>query len=224
MKEKILWICPSRKRPDRLDRLINSWMLTTEGLSDLLVVIDSDDQSYEGIIKKYPNVMWEITEPVFGSFLHLINTKAVKYSTEYNYIGFMEDDIVFETNKYESKFILKLKELGNTGIIHARDGVDKKRFISIPVVDTHIIRTLGWFAPTCLKSLWADNFWRAMADHLGTYFKFEDVMIRHYHYSKHADVIKDEISAVVDGNYNVDAASYKLYMETEFVNDMRKIK
>jgi hypothetical protein len=25
MKDKILWICPSRKRPDRLERLIKSW-------------------------------------------------------------------------------------------------------------------------------------------------------------------------------------------------------
>jgi hypothetical protein len=73
MKEKILWICPSRKRPDRLERLIKSWKATTTNQSNLLVVIDSDDSSYEDLIKQYPEVMWEITEPVFGSFLHLIN-------------------------------------------------------------------------------------------------------------------------------------------------------
>jgi hypothetical protein len=224
MKEKILWICPSRKRPDRLERLIKSWKTTTTNQSNLLVVIDSDDSSYEDLIKQYPEVMWEITEPVFGSFLHLINAKATKYSTEYNYIGFMEDDIVFETVGYESRFISKLKELGKTGIVHARDGIDKRKFISIPVINTHIIRTLGWFAPPCLKSLWADNFWRALADHLGTYFKFEDIVIRHYHYSKHSDVEKDEISVIVDNNYGIDAENYKLYIETAFLSDMSKFK
>ena len=44
--------------------------------------------------------MWEITEPVFGSFLHLINAEAVKYSTDYNYAGYMEDAIFFETAGY----------------------------------------------------------------------------------------------------------------------------
>lgn len=224
MKNKILWICPSRKRPDRLERLILSWKSTTSNLSDLLVVIDSDDDSYNELIVKYPDVIWEITEPVFGSFLHLINSKAVKYSTEYQYIGFMEDDIVFETQGYESKFISKLKELGKTGIVHAKDGIDKRRFLSIPVVDSYIIRTLGWFAPPCLKSLWADNFWREMANSLETYYKFDDVMIRHYHYSRDENTDKDETSFVVDGNYHPDKESYYKYLENNFKNDMNKLK
>ena len=224
MKEHILWICPSRKRPDRLERLINSWEKTTSGLSKLLVIIDTDDNSYTNLIKKYPSVMWEITEPVFGSFLHLINAKALKYSTEYEFIGFMEDDIVFETEQYEFKFIAKLKELGATGMVHARDGIDKRKFISIPVVNSYIIRQLGWFSPPCLKSLWADNFWRAMADHVGTYFKFDDVMIRHYHYSKDSTIDKDEVSSIVDNNYGIDADSYKKYIEHDFLNDMEKLK
>lgn len=224
MKEKILWLCPSRKRPDRLERLILSWKDTTTGFSTLLVVIDTDDDSYDNLIKKYPEVIWEITEPVFGSFLHLINSKAVKYSTEYQYIGFMEDDIVFETVGYENKFIEKLKELGQTGIVHARDGVDKRKFISIPVIDSYIIRTLGWFSPPCLKSLWADNFWREMADYLKTYYKFDEVMIKHYHYSKHPDIEKDQISNMVDSNYGIDAENYKKYMETSFLEDMKKLK
>lgn len=224
MKEKILWICPSRKRPERLERLLLSWQNTTENLSELLVIVDSDDNSYEDLIKKYTNVKWEITEPAFGSFLHLINSKAVKYSTEYQYIGFMEDDIVFETPEYESKFISKLKELGKTGIVHAKDGVDKIKFVSIPVVDSYIIRTLGWFSPPCLKSLWADNFWRAMATTLGTYYKFEDVTIKHYHYSKHSDIEKDQISNMVDANYGIDAENYKIYIESSFSEDMKKLK
>lgn len=224
MKNKILWICPSRKRPDRLERLIKSWEHTTEGFSNLLVVIDSDDHSYTDLMNQYPKVMWEITKPVFGSFLHLINVKAVKYSTEYNYIGFMEDDIVFETVGYESKFISKLKELGPTGIVHAADGVDKIKFISIPVVNSYIIRTLGWFAPPCLKSLWADNFWRAMANHLGTYYKFNDILIKHYHYSRDKTIEVDQISNMVDANYGIDAESYKSYMESLFLEDMKKLK
>jgi glycosyltransferase involved in cell wall biosynthesis len=223
MKEKILWICPSRKRPERLERLIKSWKNTTTNLSDLLVVIDSDDDSYQELIKKYPEVIWEITDPVFGSFLHLINSKAVKYSTEYQYIGFMEDDIVFETSGYESRFIKKLKELGKTGIVHAKDGIDKRKFVSIPVVDSYIIRTLGWFAPPCLKSLWADNFWREMATAVGTYYKFEDVVIKHYHYSRDENTSKDETSIIVDNNFYPDKEAFYNYLNNDFKTDMEKL-
>jgi hypothetical protein len=224
MKEKILWICPSRKRPERLERLINSWKKATTNLSDLLIVIDSDDDSYNKLMEIYKEPIWEITEPAVGSFLHLINSKALTYSTEYRYIGFMEDDIVFETPGYEIKFINKLKKLGKTGIVHAMDGVDKRKFVSIPVVNSHIIKTLGWFSPPCLKSLWADNFWREMANYLGTYYKFEDVMIRHYHYSRYNDIGKDQISNIVDANFNTDGDNYKKYMESSFLTDMKKLK
>jgi|694.fasta_scaffold44790_7 hypothetical protein len=224
MKNKILWICPSRNRPDRLERLINSWKHTTEGLSDLVVALDDDDTFYSELIKKYPEIIWEINKPVFGSFLHLINSMALKYVDHYQYIGFMEDDIVFETAGYESKFITKLNNLGKTGIVHAKDGIDKRKFISIPVVNSYIIKTLGWFSPPCFKSLWVDNFWRQMATHLGTYYKFEDVMIRHYHYSKDPNTEKDQISMIVDNNYYPDKESYIKYMENDFLKDMEKLK
>jgi hypothetical protein len=149
---------------------------------------------------------------------------SVKYVDEYRYIGFMEDDIVFETPGYESKFITKLVELGNTGIVHARDGIDKRKFVSIPVVNSYIIKTLGWFSPPCLKSLWADNFWRSLATSLGTYYKFEDVMIRHYHYSRDENTAKDTTSEIVDSNYYPDKEAFYKYLETDFENDMRKLK
>ena len=224
MKNKILWICPSRNRPERLERLLKSWQATTEGLSDIVVALDTDDHSNDHLIKAFPDAIWEINDPVFGSFLHLINAMALKYVDEYKYIGFMEDDIVFETPGYESRFIAKLQELGKTGIVHAKDGIDKRKFVSIPVVDTYIIKTLGWFAPPVLKSLWADNFWRAMATELSTYYKFEDVMIRHYHYSRHAETEKDKISEIVDRNYNYDRDAFHKYIETDFLSDMRKLK
>jgi hypothetical protein len=224
MKEKILWICPSRKRPERLARLIESWNQTTDGLSDLLVAIDSDDTSYNNLIKEHQNIIWEKNDPIFGSFLNLLNAIALKYVDEYKYIGFMEDDIVFETAGYESQFIEKLNELGETAIVHAKDGVDKIKFISIPVVNSYIIKKLGWFAPPCLKSLWADNFWRELANNVKTYYKFDNILIKHYHYSKHPEIEKDEISIVVDSNYSIDGENYKKYMETDFQKDMEKLK
>jgi len=225
MKEKILWICPSRERPDRLEHLIKSWYKTTSGYSTLLVVKDSNDNSYDKLVNDYPEVFWKTTEPpTFGSFLSIINAQAIEYADQYQYIGFMEDDIVFETIGYEIDFISKLKELGKTGIVHAKDGMEHSSLLTIPVVNSYIIRTLGWFSPPELRSLWADNFWRDMANHLGTYYKFENIMIRHNHYSTSSTIPKDHISKVVDKNHRIDGKNYKKYKDNYFLEDMKKLK
>lgn len=223
MKNKILWICPSRNRPDRLERFLKSWRECGEGLSDVLVALDTDDKTNDRLIKEFPEVIWEINDPIFGSFLHLVNSMAVKYVDDYKYLGFIEDDVVFHTPGYESRFIKKLESLGPTGIVHAKDGIDKKKFVSLPVMNSHIVKTLGWMAPPCLKSLWADNFWRSLSTRVQTYYKFEDIMIKHHHYTRDADTEKDEVSVIVDNNYNHDRDAFVAYLENGFDADMRKL-
>lgn len=224
MKDKILWICPSRGRPQRLERMLASWKKASTGSSVMLVAIDTDDNSYDRLIPNYPEVIWEKNDPIFGSFLKLTNAMAFKYLDKYGYIGFMEDDVVFETPGYEDRFIQKLKELGETGIVHALDGFEKKHLVSLPVFHSSMIKKLGWVAPPEFKSLWVDNLWRDMAEFLKTYYKFEDVMIRHHHYTKDKTIEKDQISEIVDANYGDDRQAYINYKNNNFLNDMAKLK
>jgi hypothetical protein len=49
-------------------------------------------------------------------------------------------------------------------------------------------------------------------------------MIRHNHYSKHAETQKDEISNIVNSNYRRDREAFFRYIETEFKTDMEKLK
>ena len=226
MKDKILWITPSRKRDQKLRRTLNSWRTTTSGLSDFLVAIDNDDNSYEKTISEYSDIIWEIGEPIKGPFLHLVNRIALKYVDNYRYLGFMEDDVVFQTDGYEEKFINRLKQLGNTGIVYANDGIKKQAkrgYIGLPVLNSFILKKLGFYSPPCLKCLCGDIFWRDMAKHLGTYYRFDDILIQHLHWRKD-DGVKDEISHSVDSHLGVDKQAYDLYFEKEFLNDMAKLK
>jgi hypothetical protein len=223
MNNKILWVCPSKNRPKRLEETLKSWSLTTDFLSHIIVILDINDNSYDHLIQEYSTVTWIRSEPANGAFLHLVNKVALDNIDEYTYIGFLEDDIVFETKGFEVKFIDKLKELGPTGIVHAKDGMEKKGLLTIPVMNSNIIKKLGYMSPPCLKSLWADNFWFSMAQHLKTYHKFDDIMIRHNHYSR-SNIGKDDVSAQVDGNYPIDKKSYLKYMDTEFLIDMKKLE
>lgn len=226
MKDKILWITPSRKRNKKLERTIDSWRATTTGKSDFLVAIDSDDQSYNETIKNYSDVIWEIGEPTNGSFLHLVNRIALANMNNYTYLGFMEDDGIFKSPGYEDHFISKLKELGSTGIVYADIGSTKHKsrgYIGFPVMNSHIVRTLGFFSPPCLKSLCADDFWGIMARHLGTYYKFENLQILHL-YWRHQNENMDEVTAIVNSHLKKDKESLANYLKTDFLTDMNRLK
>lgn len=226
MKDKILWITPSRKRNKKLERTINSWRETTTGKSDFLVAIDNDDPSYNDTIKNYTDVIWKIGEPTNGYFLHLVNRIAVNYMNDYAYLGFMEDDGIFKSRGYEDHFINKLNELGSTGIVYADIGSKKHRsrgYIGFPVINSYIVRKLGFFSPPCLKSLCADDFWGIMARHLGTYYKFENLSIQHL-YWKHQNEEMDEVTVVVNSHLKSDKESLANYLKTDFLTDMNKLK
>lgn len=226
IKNKILWITPSRKRNLKLKRTIDSWRKTTTGKSDFLVAIDNDDDSYVETIKDYPEVIWEINEPINGPFLHLVNLMALKYVDQYQYLGFMEDDVVFHTVGYEDRFIEKLERLGEYGIVYANDGVKKheeRGLIGLPVLNSNIVKKLGFYSPPCLHCLCGDDYWRDLAKYLGSGYRFSDILIEHLHW-KRDDKVIDETTVSVNSHLNRDKEAYSDYLKNNFLDDMRKLK
>lgn len=220
--EKIVWITPSRKRPEKLKRLIESWKNTTSGLSDLLICYDKDDSSYDDMIKKYDDVIWCLNEGDSGSFLRILNEIALECCSQYQYLGFMEDDCVFETPNYEKKFIDKFKELGSYGIVYANDLLRTPELITLPVLNSNIVKDLGFYCPEELNCLFADNYWKDLATALSSEYYFEDITIKHLHYTVD-DNISDNISTSVDSFMGIDWQIYSNYMNTKFHKDLIKL-
>ena len=223
MKEKILWIVPSRNRPKKLERFIESFLKCTTGHADLLIGLDSDDHSCDHLIKKYPQLMWEINDPVKGSFLKVLNNMALKYAEQYQWLGFNEDDGIFKSPGYEEHFISKLKTLGKNGLVYADDLIRKRKLIYFPVMDASIVKRLGFFVPPSLQCMYADNFWRDMADHLKSFHYFPELVIQHLHYTREKNEPKDDVSVSVDSFATVDNQAYNEYIATQFKIDMEKL-
>jgi hypothetical protein len=221
--EKIVWITPSRKRPEKLKKLIESWRNTTEGLSDLLVCYDLDDNSYDKMIDEYEDVIWVVNEGETKSFLRIFNEVVKECIDQYQYIGFMEDDCIFETKNYEKRFIEKFQELGPYGIVFANDLLNTPKLITLPVLNSNIVNDLGYFCPEELNCLFADNYWRELANHLKTDYYFDDIIIKHNHYTID-NSISDETSQSVDSFVNLDGAIFNSYMSTKFITEMKKLK
>jgi len=224
LKEKILWIVPSRNRPEKLERFLNSWIATTSGLADMLIALDDDDSSCDHLFKKFPSVIWEKNPKIEGvSFLAILNSVANRYVDHYKYLGFNEDDCIFHTSNYEARFISKMKELGKNAIVYGDDMINKKGRIYFPVMDSSIVKRLGYMVPPTLRCMYADDFWRDMSKSLGAVFRFDDVKIQHLHYTRE-NGIADAISVDVNNSQSRDASAYETYMQTTFALDMEKLK
>lgn len=223
MLDRILWIVPSRNRPKKLERFLESWLNTTSGYADVLIALDEDDFSNDHLIKKYPDIIWEKKpKPEGASFLEVLNITALNYVDKYKFLAFTEDDCVFQTKDYEKRFIEKLNEIGPNAIVYGEDLVDKKNRIFFPVMNSSIVKRLGFMVPRSLRCQYADNFWRDMGIRLNSSYKFKDVIIQHLHFSVD-DGVADEISKDIYNTKFADALAYKNYYSKYFERDMKKL-
>jgi hypothetical protein len=131
-QDKILIILPTKNRLKDFEIFAESWVKTTEGKSDVLVAIDFDDTTYDGIKEKYPFI-YENVNP--GNVLKILNEVSIKYSKKYKYISFMEDDCNFVTEHWETIFINKLNEIGDYGIVWGNDLINKDYIVGLPFLD-----------------------------------------------------------------------------------------
>lgn len=217
---KIAVLIPTKERLEDFIIFADSWVNTTEGKSDVIVGIDIDDKTYEGIKDKYPFI-YEYIEP--KPFLDILNELAIKYSQDYDYIGFMEDDCNFNTKGWETTFINKINEIGDNAIVWGNDLLNGESIVGLPFVNSNLIKNLGYMCPPEIKYLWADHFWKRIGMAVNSLHYFPDVIIEHRHYST-GKRVKDSISEHVDKIGEQDFINFnRIYMNTNFQKDVHKL-
>jgi hypothetical protein len=218
---KIAVLIPTKDRLEDFIIFADSWVNTTEGHSDVIVGIDIGDETYEGIKDKYP-FKYVYIEP--KPFLDILNELALKYSNEYDYVGFMEDDCNFNTQGWESIFINKINEIGDNAIVWGNDLLNGENIVGLPFMNSKLINKLGYMCPPEIKYLWADHFWKRIGQAVGSLHYFPDVIIEHRHYST-GKREKDEVSEHVDSVGAEDFVGFnQVYMKTNFRRDINKLK
>ena len=222
MKKRIGILLPTRQRPVDFKIFADSWRKTTEGYSNVIVRIDNDDYSYDEIRKEYPEFIYEIGDR--NTALGILNELAVKYADYYDYLGFMEDDCNYNTEGWETIFINKLDELGSNSIVWGNDLINGESIIGLPIMNSNIVKKLGYMSPPELKYLWPDHFWKKLGTELNSLCYFPDVIIEHRHYST-GKREKDSISEIIDrvGAQEDTNAFNNIYM-SRFKDDVEKLR
>lgn len=222
MKKKILIIVPSRsgnsKRYPNVDRFIENWKINTQGLSDLCIALDDDDEH------KYPKrdgVIYEINPRI--RMVPTLNQIAIKYKDEYKYIAFFGDDHVIKT-KWESEFINFFDSKGGIGIAYGNDLLQGEKLPTAVCLTSNIVDALGYMAPKNLIHMYADNFWLSLGKRLNIIKYFNNVIFEHLH-PDNGKALKDTQYDESNSVFFVDQQEYNKYINSSlFDMDTQKIK
>ena len=222
MKE-ILIIVPSRSgensnRSINVERFYNNWKKHSEGLSDLCVALDDDDeQRYERI----GGVIYEVNPRI--RMIPTLNLVANKYSNEYKYIAFFGDDHVINT-EWESKFINFFKENNDIGIAYGDDLLQGAKLPTAVCLTSNIVNILGYMVPENLLHMYADNFWLTIGNEFDIIRYFNDVVFEHIHPDNgkvERDLQYREAASVAD----YDRIQFNNYLNSlKWIEDKNKIK
>lgn len=222
-KKKILVIVPSRSqgngREKNIDRFIDAWKENTEGLSDIVIALDPDDEHYYTRRKEAIYFVNKVRERMIPT----LNRCANAFAQEYEMVAFFGDDHLIKTN-WESEMYQANVECGGKGVFYGNDLLQGQRLATAVCLDSQIITSLGYFAPPMLTHLFADNFWMDLGKELGTLRYFPSIIFEHIH----PHVSKTEMDSMyVESNsfFNEDQKKYEEFLSNgEFQRAVKMIQ
>ena len=177
---------PTRKRPEMARRCIDSFRETKAlDTTDLFLIIDDDDDSYEGITDA------DKITATRGNLITAVNAAASVLAESYDALFLAADDLVFQTPGWDSLMLGTLEDMGGTGIVFPDD---KRRYDvpEHPLISSDFIQELGHFAEPSVAHFYCDNAWAELGKRTGLIRFCPEAVIEHRHYSVCAETVHDE--------------------------------
>jgi hypothetical protein len=217
MGNRVLVIVPSRGRPDKILDFYKSFKETSR-ISDLCIGLDDDDIQYP----IFDNVIYEVNPRLWMN--GTLNLIANKYANDYDFIAFLGDDHRPRTHGWDYLLVKEIDGIKN-GIAYGNDLLQGGNLPTAVLLDSNIVRTLGYMAPPTLVHLYLDNFWRDLGTALGTLVYKDDVIIEHMHYTVGKSAVDPQYLDVnTSSMYNKDSTSYSQYLQVSFQGAVTALK
>jgi len=219
----MLYICPSRGRPDNVVRLAQAWG-ETRTYADLLIALDEDDPELQGYltallayVEEHPLATWLewAVRPRMrlGGTLNYWATD-IGYLEHYSIIGFLGDDHVPRTHGFDARIKSAMDSMGGTGVVYGNDLLQGQNLPTAVAISSNVIQALGYMVPPGMVHLWIDNAWGAMGKAMERYSYLPDVIIEHLHPAGGKAEWDERYVEVNSGAvWDADETAYKAWME-----------
>jgi hypothetical protein len=218
----LLVIVPTRTRPGQLARLLDSFRATrTSPDTEILVVTDCDDDSYDGT--DWGDAAHTVITPR-AFFSGKLNAAALAHAPLYDTLMFAGDDHVFLTPGWDEILLRALDDLGGTGWVYP----DDKRRSDIPEIwlaSSDLVTELGWFAPPWQMHFYCDNIIADLGVHSGLIRYVPEAVVEHRHYSVDDTTDKDSLYSETEELFgDRDLKAFQEWRSTGFILDVARLR
>lgn len=178
MNKRLMVICPSRQRPDKLKEMVKSFHKTAKGETWLYIRLDVDDPTFDKYMEELKFV--EEDEKIFTdigprkSVTEIIN-EAFKGNPEEEYYSVTNDDFIYHTDGWDVT-------LRTPGVGFGRDGFPDRVFPVTSVINGNWVRAVNWLQLPSLERYYGDTVWGNLAIKLKQLTYYPDVFIEHKHW------------------------------------------
>ena len=184
MSELISILCPTRGRPEFMERLVQSAIETSEWNNyEFIFYIDDDDQ--ESIDQHEELKLIADVDAVIAPRCNLSQAWNKAYEKASGEIFFHAgDDLIFKTRLWDEKVSLQFRQSKDKILfVGGQDGfhAPEKNFLTHGFLHRNWVETVGYFVPPYFSSDFNDTWLNEVADMIGRKIYLKDLLIEHMH-------------------------------------------
>lgn len=221
-KTRLLSICPSRSRPEKLAYMLKTFDETKSEGTEMVVYVADDDPRLKEYIPVLDGRDYRIGPR--KTIVEVNNYFTTEVYPGLPYYQEVNDDHAYRTKGWDEKLIHVIEFHGlGWGIACGEDTVHKHwqniKHPSAALISGNIVRALGYFFWPKLKHLGCDGFIRDIGEGIDKLFYVPDVRIEHLHFvNKKADFDKDPNYSSI---YTKEATEYMEGVILEWQRDFK---
>ncbi|XAO35273.1 glycosyltransferase [Streptomyces phage Francob] len=210
---RILVIVPTRGRPDNIVRLDKA-LLDTQVDVEVMYCVDDDDPALADYVRTGIPLMIGPRKRLVGT----LNDVAKQFVDDYDIIGFLGDDVVPKTHRWDNVIRDNFKP---NMVAYGNDGWQGEGLPTGVFLDARIVSVLGYMVVPTLIHLFADNYWKALGEALGTLTYLPGVDMEHMHpYAGKAEHDQTYEEANAGPVWEHDEKAFHWYVEHELAFDV----
>jgi hypothetical protein len=215
---ELLVILPVRGRPASLPRFTEAFGATAR-TADLLVVMDADDRSYDGLDVD-ASVRVAPRKPTGPK----VNAAAADHAPGYRAVMFAGDDNVCVTPGWDEILLAALDGMGGTGVVWADDLSGHRDLPCSAMLSSDIVLALGWMCLPGTAHFFVDNAWRDLGAGAGCLKRCDDAVIEHRH-PDYGKAPRDELYVTARHLYwRHDKAAYAMWKTERMCHDVATVR
>ena len=174
-------LVPSRGRPDKLIRMIDSALdkAANDKRIEFCVWIDDDDFSYDSLLKSRLDIPIKVLRGPRALLNMMYN--ALLIIAEGNYLMWVGDDTQFRTDSWDLKMIQEVEKFQDRiGVVYANDlGKYKQIWANVGMVHRNWIRTFGYLFSPHMRDNGGDGWITDVARQVNRCTYLDEVIIEH---------------------------------------------